>query len=146
MWTFSTVVRTENSWGTWYALVTLTKGGVDESFFLKFGQTEPSQEQATLAAGDLATRMNLNLAIDTTTPLTRYEFRARFTLNERVIIDNYDSSELSAEHKAIIRTILRDFDSTDQIHLTHPAVAQALQTFEALGLVAGGRAAEILGG
>lgn len=58
MWAFVDVVRTEENFGRWETLVTLERGGVQESFFLNFTSTEPTAEQVTAAAMDLVVRKN----------------------------------------------------------------------------------------
>lgn len=62
MWTFVQVVRIESNWGRWAALVTLSKGGVPESFWVLNSPTEPTTAQATVAGQALADAFNTQLA------------------------------------------------------------------------------------
>lgn len=81
-----------------------------------------------------------------TIPLTKYQFRQRFTQEERMACDAFNVSfeshpALTAEQKAFIRTGLEDFKVAEAVE---PAKAlPLLQVYEALGLIAHGRAAEI---
>lgn len=79
-----------------------------------------------------------------TTPgpvLSRLAFRMRFTLSERIAIDN---AALPPEQQALVRTVMRDFDAASEIHLLNPDVIAGVRLFEQLGLITPGRADEIL--
>lgn len=79
-------------------------------------------------------------------PLTKYEFRQRFAPAERAACDAFNAGfeahpALSAEQKAAIRTGLEDFRAASAVD---PVLAMPmLQMYEALGLIAPGRASEI---
>lgn len=79
-------------------------------------------------------------------PLTKYEFRQRFTPAERAACDAFNAGfeahpALSAEQKSDIRTGLEDFRAVSEVD---PVLAMPmLAMYEALGLLAPGRAAEI---
>jgi hypothetical protein len=73
--------------------------------------------------------------------LTRLQFRFRFTLPERIAID---AMNLPPEQQAVVRTIMRDFDAATEIHLNNPDVVAGVRAFEQFGLIAQGRADEIL--
>lgn len=82
-------------------------------------------------------------------PLTKYQFRQRFTYAERLAVDAFNAgfegnAGLTAEQKAAIRTNLNDFAASGAVYLDNPATAAGVQLYETLGLIAAGRAAEIL--
>lgn len=84
-------------------------------------------------------------------PLTKFQFRQRFTYAERVAVDAFNAgfeshAGLTAEQKAAIRTNLADFNASGAVFLSNPATVAGVQLYEALGLIAPGRAAEILNG
>ena len=84
-------------------------------------------------------------------PLTKFEFRQLFAPTERAAIDAFNagfeaSGALSAEQKAAIRTNLEDYKASGAVYLNNPATIAGVQLYESLGLIAAGRAAEILGG
>lgn len=78
--------------------------------------------------------------------LTPLQFRRLFTLNERVAVDNFATNpDLSDQQKAVLTTLTKDFDAAQEIDLDDPDTQAGIQTLEAYGLLAEGRAAEILG-
>lgn len=85
-------------------------------------------------------------------PLTKYQFRQRFTFPERVAIDQFNggvylvSDALTAEQKAGITTMLEDYKAASEVRLTDPATIAAVQMYEGLGLISIGRSAEVLNG
>ena len=99
-----------------------------------------SQEAATIEAsnGEL--------------PLTKYQFRQRFTFPDRVAIDQFNggtyltSELLTAEQKAGMTTMLEDYKAATEVRLTDPATIAAVQMYEGLGLIVAGRASEVLNG
>jgi hypothetical protein len=116
----------------------------ERGHFLMFDH-EPSVNEVEIAAGVHALGVNLDTATRGTSVLSRYDFRARFTLEERMAIDNFEASALPAEYKAILRTVLKDFDSTQEIDCRHPATLEGVGFLETVGLLAAGRAAQVLG-
>lgn len=78
--------------------------------------------------------------------LTKTEFRDRFTLAEKIAIDNLETNEnIPAEVKLTFKTAVKDFEAADTgINLLRPDVIQVVQAFEVFGLVSSGRAMEIL--
>lgn len=83
------------------------------------------------------------------TSITRAAFRARFTHAEKVAIElaglDDPAAAMEARHQsAAIRTYQKDVDAAEFIDLTDPATAGGVQALEAAGLLAEGRAAEIL--
>lgn len=81
--------------------------------------------------------------------ITRAAFRARFTQAEKVAIEmaGLDDPAASLEARsqaAAIRTYQKDVDAAEFIDLTAPATAGGVQALEAAGLLADGRAVEIL--
>ena len=85
-------------------------------------------------------------------PLTKYQFRQRFTFPERVAIDQFNggaylvSEALTAEQKAGMTTMLEDYKAATEVRLDDPATISAVQMYEGFGLIAQGRAGEILNG
>ena len=84
-------------------------------------------------------------------PLTKFQFRQRFTYAERVAVDAFNAgfeahAVLTAEQKAAIRTNLADFNASGAVFLTNPSTVAGVQLYESLGLIAPGRAAGILNG
>lgn len=83
------------------------------------------------------------------TIITRAAFRARFTQAEKVTIELAGLDDPSAtidarSQAAAIRTYQKDVDAAEYIDLTDPATAGGVQALEDAGLLAAGRAAEIL--
>lgn len=79
------------------------------------------------------------------TIVSKLAFRRRMTQNERIALDNYESNQnLTAEHKAILKTFTTDFQLAMEIDLADPDLAQGLGFLELLGLLGEGRATEIL--
>jgi len=77
--------------------------------------------------------------------LTKLSFRRLFTMPERIAFDNFESNEnLTAEQKAALRTIAKDFEMAGEIDMGDPDTASGLAFLEAIGIIAGGRAAQIL--
>jgi hypothetical protein len=68
--------------------------------------------------------------------ITKYQFRMRFTFAEREGIDT------STDTNIIV--LRNDFNAAEEIDLDNPEVSAALDYFELQGLIAPGRAAEIL--
>jgi hypothetical protein len=85
-------------------------------------------------------------------PLTKYQFRQRFTFPERVAIDQFNggaylvSDALTVEQKAGMTTMLEDYKAATEVRLDDPATISAVQMYEGLGLIASGRSAEVLNG
>jgi hypothetical protein len=80
------------------------------------------------------------------TVFTKFGFRGLFTLSELIAIDNYDTnSTLPADAKAAIKSFLFSFSVADEIDTTDPTTQQGVQFLEQCGLIAAGRAAQILG-
>ncbi len=121
----------------------LADEGVDPAAVLHArSQRVESEVQANEAA--------LNEASNGRTPLTKYQFRQRFTYPERIAIDGFhdtyqESGSLTEQQKAAIRTNLEDYRVSGAVYLDNPATIAGVQMYEALGLIAQGRSAEILG-
>lgn len=102
------------------------------------GDALPSQD-------DLDLWISENPGYDPAMDLTKYQFRQLFTLDEKVAIDNFkDNTNIQANYKAILVTILKDLELSEVVHLDNPQVAQGVGILEQLGLLAVGRAAQIL--
>lgn len=102
---------------------------------------------AAIDARQLADQEAANFEV----PLSKYQFRQRFTYDGRLAIDAFnrtfeDNDNLTTEQKAAIRTNLEDFAASGAVYLGNPATVAGVQLYEALGLIAAGRAAEILAG
>lgn len=83
------------------------------------------------------------------TIITRAAFRSRFTQTEKIAIELAGLDDPSAtmearSQAAAIRTYQKDVDAAEFIDLTEPATAGGVQALAAAGLLAEGRAAEIL--
>jgi hypothetical protein len=83
------------------------------------------------------------------TTITRRAFRARFTTAEKVAIEMAALDDPAApiearSQAAMIRAYQKDVDSAEHIDLGDPATAEGVQLLEAAGLLAAGRAAEII--
>lgn len=80
-------------------------------------------------------------------PLTKYEFRQRFSKEEKEALDEFNTAferhpGLSPEQKKEIRSALKDLDAAQVVYISK---AQAgVQMYAALGLLSAERAAEIL--
>ena len=78
-------------------------------------------------------------------PISKLSFRRRLTMEERVAIDNFEAdTNLDAAEKATTHTLIKDFETAGEIALTDPDVLSGLQYLESVGLLAKGRADEIL--
>lgn len=101
---------------------------------------------AAIDAQEAAAAEAANFSIN----LTKFEFRSLFTHAERMSVDAFNISfessvSLTGEQKATIRTNLEDFRVAEDVSLTSAATIAGVQLYETLGLIAPGRAAEILG-
>lgn len=70
--------------------------------------------------------------------ITRYEFRSRFTTPEKIAM--YDSTD------TLIKVFLDDIQSAEYIDLALQDTIDGVNYLESQGLIAAGRAAEILSG
>ena len=78
------------------------------------------------------------------TPLTRLGFRLLFTFAERMAIDNAVQGIMTNTEWATLKTLLKDFDAAEEVKLSHPDTIMGVQFLEEVGLIAEGRAEEIL--
>lgn len=77
--------------------------------------------------------------------LTRYQFRKLFTFSERVAVDNFNANpSISAANKAILSSIIKDLELSGEVQLYNPDVAAGVVFLEQIGLIASGRAQQIL--
>jgi hypothetical protein len=108
--------------------------------------------RAERVAAEIAAREQAeSIAADGTVALTKLQFRRLFSPTERAMIDAFNAGfeahpALTDEQKAGVRTALADYTVASDIRLDDEATIAALYMYEALGLIAVGRAAEILGG
>lgn len=78
-------------------------------------------------------------------PMTKYQFRSRFTLAELVATDNFaTSSTLTDVQKATLNTITKNFDAAESIDITNSATIQGVEYLVSAGLLTQDRATEIL--
>jgi hypothetical protein len=63
-----------------------------------------------------------------------------------VLLDNYETLPITTEQKALLRTLHYDFQIADDILLQHPLTIQGVTLLEQAGIIAPGRAAQILSG
>lgn len=81
--------------------------------------------------------------------ITRLAFRQRFTDAEQIAIelaslDNPSAAAAERQQQAALRVYLKNVDAAQYIDLAAPTVQTGVQALEAMGLLAAGRAAEIL--
>jgi len=81
--------------------------------------------------------------------ITRFAFRKRFTTLEKITIDmaaidNPAAADAIRQMSASVRVHLADLSSADRIDLKLPLTRDGVQSMEAFGLIAPGRAAAIL--
>jgi hypothetical protein len=77
--------------------------------------------------------------------LTKLEFRRLFTLAERSGIDDYAvSATLTDAQKAMTRTLQYDLSIASEVVLDDPLTATGVRMLEQYGLIAAGRATQIL--
>lgn len=82
-------------------------------------------------------------------PLTKTEFRDRFTTVEQIAIDNFNATyqnnpNLTSEQKAAILSALQHYADTTKVYLSLQKTIDIVNMYEGLGLIAEGRAAEVL--
>ena len=112
-------------------------GSTYESLVWDAGQPIPSQE--TLDQWIASNPVSAGVA------LTRYEFRKLFTFNERVAIDSSpNNAAIPANYRAALFTMLKDLELSGEVQLWNPDVQQGIGLLEQLGLLAVGRAAQII--
>lgn len=83
--------------------------------------------------------------------ITQYAFRQRFTQAERVAIeiaslDDPSASMAQRQQAAALRVAMTDLAQAQFVNLDLPTVATALADLETAGLLAAGRASEIVSG
>lgn len=141
MWTFVEVVRIGQDFGVWYTLVTLSKGGTPESFFISFGDTEPDEQKAAAEGSRLALRKNLDEAPPAQgDSLPREAFLERFTATEFTRI--YQAANVSPD----VFMYVKKMEINPTVNRTNPVLIGGLQMLEQAGMLDHpGRAAEILG-
>jgi hypothetical protein len=108
-------------------------------------RAENINKQLELKALAEAEAMNFEI------PLFKAEFRDRFTTQEQIYIDNFNASyqsnpNLSTEQKAGILSALAYYADAGRVYLSHPKTISFVNMYEQLGILAEGRAAEVLNG
>lgn len=88
----------------------------------------------------LITKQNLDamVHIHTVNSLTKYEFLARFTQDERVLI------RATAATNGQLYDFMQMLEVSEEIHLDNPDTMAGVNFLESVGLIDPGRAAEIL--
>jgi hypothetical protein len=77
--------------------------------------------------------------------MSKWEFRKLFSLEERVACDNApDNTQIPEQYRAILKTLNTDFALAEQIDPALKDVQDGVQLLEQVGLLATGRAAQIL--
>lgn len=82
-------------------------------------------------------------------PLTKTEFRDRLSTAEQIAIDNFNATyqsnpALTAEQKAAILSALEHWKDTTKVYLSLQKTVDIVNLWESLGLIAAGRAAQVL--
>ena len=94
-------------------------------------------------AAQFAEAMNFEI------PLTKTEFRDRFTTAEQIAIDNFNATyqsnpALTSEQKAAILSSLEHWKDTTKVYLGLQKTIDIVNLYESLGLIAAGRATQVL--
>lgn len=111
-------------------------------------ETAPLEAIGSFLCADIL-GINTEQPNNSNTILTKYQFRNRFTSQEKYRCDTFNASfennlNLSDELKVIIRSALKDFEVCEEIDLTNSDIHKMLNLYEQLGLLdAPGRALEI---
>ena len=80
-------------------------------------------------------------------PLSRLEFRALWTFEERVVLDSPSLAVgLTELQRGQLRTLMKDLDAASSIVLSHPDIIQGVRMVQSFGLIGGDRADCILAG
>lgn len=107
---------------------------------------------ARLASEESATGRAAALAASGSFGLNKYEFRQLFTAAERPAIDAFieggylTNPALTEAQKTQVGDGVRSYNATPFVELNNPDTVTMVNLFEAIGLIATGRAAEILNG
>lgn len=81
------------------------------------------------------------------TSFTRFGFRALFTLQELIGVDNYASNTgLNSTQMETLNTITKNFDAAETIDLSDPATQYGVNYLVSCGLLTQARATTILAG
>ena len=77
--------------------------------------------------------------------LTKFQFRKLFTLEERTLIDNIQyNTNFSGSVKAVVNTMTRDLEVSDEVDLHLLDVIQGVQFLKQIGILTAARATRIL--
>lgn len=76
--------------------------------------------------------------------LNKRQFRNLFTTEEKIKIDNYETSNIPEETKSHIRTMMNDLDATPIVDLDLNEVQLAIRLLAVIGLISATRAEEII--
>lgn len=144
MWIYDRAVKVERPQGKWNVRIVVRRGDEEQGGWITFDH-EPKPAEIADGGRRYAEELNLSESYAIGSVVTRFAFRSRFTLDERVAIDNVAASALSDAQKAVVLTILKDMDAAQEIDLRHPSTMEGVHFLEAVGLLPAGRAAAILG-
>ena len=75
---------------------------------------------------------------------SKLQFRSLMTFDELVALDNFASSGILPEQKAIITTIMKNFEVAEYIDIGHPLTIQGINYFASIGLITPARVAVLL--
>lgn len=116
------------------------------------GSGHPTRRRGKLRQPSLAgTRLPAAASRRPPRHITPHALRRRFTVVERTalewaVVDRAEAGEADRRHAATLRSLLKDMEQARSIDLDDPELADSLHRFEAFGLIAAGRAQEILDG
>lgn len=101
---------------------------------------------AAIVAKELAEAEAMNFEI----PITKREFRDKFSQSEQEAIDEFNatyqsSPNLTAQQKRTIQTALARHSEIDKIYMSAPATIAVVNLFQQLGILSAERAAQVLG-
>lgn len=151
MWQFIKVIQLNTVPGGWRALVQLSHNGISGMYqipsdTMHFAE-KPTEPELLIMGQHLAIQKNMEANTPPTFTLSKFAFRNRFTMEERIALDNASlSTALTDMQKATICTIMKDFDAApDPLDMRHESMRTALYYFESNFLLQPGRAQEIMG-
>jgi len=110
-----------------------------------------NQRAANINAAIQAKEAALAIATNFEVPLHKAEFRDLFTVPERENIDEFnatylDNPNLTTEQKRSIRSGLAYYADAKRVYLSDAQIIATVNMYEALGLIAVGRATVVLNG
>jgi hypothetical protein len=151
MWTFLDVLRVDEVAGGWRALLRMDNNGIVDTVLIP-SPTEvlripPTDIELRILGEHAAIMRNAEAARPTGCHMTLSQFRSRFTLEERIVLDNIEQHpSLSDAQKARVRAHMTDILTADvPINPGSNVIADAVFYFEFVALLTHERALVILG-